>query len=104
MSVSVLLLLPGLGSVTSGGGITMAVLTRTPEPKGVTSTVKMTVAPAGRSTVVARLPVPLVGPVTAPPPVAPTDAQVVAVTLAGRASKTLAPVAVLGPALLTTMV
>ena len=65
---------------------------------------KVTVAPTGRSTVVARAPVPLAGPVTLPPPVAPANAQPAPVTPAGRGSDTLAPVTALGPALLTTMV
>ena len=53
---------------------------------------------------VARAPLPLVGPVTAPPPLLPVDAQVAAVAPAGRGSDTVAPVTALGPALLTTMV
>src|SRR5262245_14656195 len=88
------------------GGVTVAVLTRSPVAEGLTWTVKVkvTVAPGGRVMVVARAPVPLAGPVTLPPPVAPANAQVAAVAPAGRASDRAAPVAVLGPALLTTMV
>ena len=84
----------------------MAVLTRVPVAAGSiwTVKVKVTVAPTGRLTVVARAPVPLLGPVTLPPPVAPANAQVAAVTPAGRGSDSAAPVAALGPALLTVMV
>src|SRR5262245_49092026 len=64
--VSVAVLLPGVGSVTPGGGPTVAVLARVPVADGPIWTVKVnvTVAPAGRSTVVASAPVPPLGPLT----------------------------------------
>src|SRR6516225_10242842 len=104
MSVSLALLLAGLGSVTPAGAVTVAVLSRVPVAEGLTWTVKVkvTLAPAGRSTVVPRAPAPPVGPVTAPPPVAPVNAQLPPVAAAGKGSTTLAPVTAPGPALLTT--
>ena len=88
------------------GGVAVAVLTREPVAVGSiwTVKVKVTVAPTGRLTVVARAPVPLLGPLTLPPPLAPAKAQVAAVTPAGRGSDSAAPVAALGPALPTVMV
>src|SRR5688572_10939688 len=79
-------------------GVAVAVLTRAPVAEGSIWTVKLkvTVAPTGRSTVVARAPVPLSGPLTLPPPVAPANAQVAAVTPAGRGSDSAAPVTSLG--------
>src|SRR5262245_60477310 len=105
LSVSVAVLLPGVGSVTPAGGATVAVLTREPVADGLTWTVyvNVTVAPTGRLTVVARAPAPFAGPVTAPPPVKSVAAQLADVTPAGRASDTLAPVTALGPVLLTTI-
>ena len=104
--MSVALLSAGSGSVTPAGGVTVAVLTSEPVAEGLTRTVKVkvTLALTGRSTVVARAPVPLVGPVTVPPPLLAVAAQVAAVTPAGSGSDTLAPVTALGPLLLTTMV
>src|SRR4029453_8714285 len=106
VSVSLALLSRGSGSVTPAGGLTVAVLARRPVAEGLTRTVKVkvTLAPTGRSTVVARGPVPLAGPLTLPPPVAPANAQVAAVAPAGRGSDTLAPLTALGPSLLTTTV
>ena len=106
VSVSVALLLAGSGSVTPAGGLTVAVLLSVPVADGLTWTVKVkvTLALTGRSTVVARAPLPLAAPVTVPPPVLAVAAQVAAVTPAGRGSDTLAPVTALGPVLLTTMV
>src|SRR5262249_60122150 len=88
------------------GGVTVAVLTSVPVAAGSIWAVKrkVTVAPTGTLTVVARAPLPLKGPVTVPPPVSRTNVQVAAVTPAGRGSDRAAPVASLGPALLTTMV
>src|SRR5262245_19662369 len=99
VSVSVALSLPGLGSVTPAGGLTVAVLVRVPVAEGSiwTMMVKVTVALTGRSTVVARAPLPLRGPVTLPPPVAPANVQLPVVAPAGRGSATLAPVTALGP-------
>src|SRR6516164_4543790 len=106
LSLSVALLLAGLVSVTPAGAVTVAVLVRMPVAEGSIWTVKLkvTVALTGRSTVVARAPLPPRGPVTTPPPVAPWDAQVAEVTPAGRGSDRAAPVTSLGPALLTTIV
>src|SRR5262245_14762767 len=99
LSTSVALLSAGSGSVTPGGGLTVAVLVSEPVAAGLTRTVKVkvTVAPTGRLTVVARAPVPLLGPLTAPPPLLAVAAQVAAVTPAGRGSATLAPLTALGP-------
>src|SRR5262245_48877380 len=90
--VSVSRLLAGLGSVTPAGGLTVAVLANVPVAAGLTWTVKLkvTVALRGRSTVVARAPLPLVGPVTVPPPLLAVVVQVAAVAPAGRGSDTLA--------------
>src|SRR5262245_51827486 len=88
------------------GGVTLAMLTRLPVAVGSSWAVKLkvTVAPTGTLTVVARAPVPLVGPVTTPPPLPRLAVQVAAVTPAGRGSASAAPLAALGPALRTTMV
>src|SRR5262245_19751770 len=87
-------------------GVTVAVLTRLPVAAGsmVTVKIKVTVALGGRVTVVANAPLPVVGPVTVPPPVAPVNVQLAASTPAGKGSDTEAPMAALGPALLTTIV
>ena len=53
---------------------------------------------------VASAPLPLVAPVTLPPPVALTNVQVAPVTPVASGSDSVAPVTSLGPALLTTMV
>src|SRR5438874_95062 len=105
VSVSPSLLLAGSGSATPAGGATVAVLTRLPVADGSiwTVKVKVTVAPTGRFTVVARAALPVSGPVTVPPPVAPAKAQAAEVTPAGRGSDRAAPVASLGPALPTTI-
>ena len=99
VSVSVAVLLAGSGSVTPAGGVTVAVLLRVPVAEGLiwTVKVKVTLALTGRSTVVARVPVPLAGPVTVPPPLLAVAVQVAAVTPAGKGSDTLAPVTALGP-------
>src|SRR5579883_1982032 len=88
------------------GGVTLAVLTRVPVAVGSIWTVKLKVrvAPTGTSMVVFRGPVPLSGPVTLPPPVSLTNVQLAAVTPVGSGSDKVAPVALLGPALLTVMV
>src|SRR5262249_51045770 len=106
VSLSVALLLPGLGSVTPGGGATVAVLSRLPVAAGSiwTVKVKLTVAPTGRPAVAASAPLPPPGPRTAAPPVALANAQLPPVAPAGSRSDTLAPLTALGPALLTTMV
>src|SRR5262245_4712775 len=88
------------------GGVTVAVLVRVPVAVGSIWTVKrkVKVAWTGTLMVVARAPVPLVGPVTLPPPVAPTNVQLAALTPAGTGSDSAAPVTSLGPALVTTVV
>src|SRR5436305_14307399 len=97
VSVSVPVLLAGVGSVTPAGGVTVAVLARAPVAAGSICTVKVkvTVALTGRSTVVARAPAPLAGPVTLPPPLLAVAVQLAVVTPAGRRSDTLAPVKLL---------
>src|SRR6476469_2627038 len=99
LSVSMAVLLPGVGSVTPAGGLTVAVLARLPVAEGSiwTVKVKVTVALTGRLTVVARAPVPLAGPLTVPPPLLAANAQVAAMTPAGSESDTVAPVTALGP-------
>src|SRR5436309_2942924 len=106
LSLSVALLLAGLGSVTPAGGVTVAVLVKLPVAAGSICTVKVKVAVAltGRLAVVARAPLPLAGPVTLPPPLLVLNVQLAAVTPAGRGSNTLAPVTALGPLLRTTRV
>src|SRR5262245_10811318 len=89
------------------GGVTVTVLASEPVADGSTWTVKLkvTVALAGRFTVVARGPLPLAGPVTLPPPVLPANSQLAAVTpAAGSGSEMAAPVTAAGPELLTTIV
>src|SRR5579875_3320850 len=86
VSVSVAVSLVGLGSVTPGGGVTVAVLVRLPVAEGSMWTVKLkvTVALTGKSTVVARAPVPLLGPLTLPPPLLSISVQLAVVTPVGR--------------------
>src|SRR5262245_14980952 len=107
------LLLPWSGSVTPVGGLTVAVLVSRPVAEGSTRTVKVkvTLAPTGRLTVVARAPLPLLGPVTAPPPLLSVASQAARTpggrrgeARSGRRSVTVAPVTALGPLLLTTIV
>src|SRR5947209_3157789 len=108
VSVSVALLLPGVGSVSPLGGATVAVLTRSPvaEGRAVPRTVKTTPlpAPAAMSTTALRLlPEPVAPLVTEALPVV-LEVQVTPVRILGRVSATLAPTASLGPALVTVMV
>src|SRR5262249_10110680 len=105
VSVSVALLLAVLRSVTPLGAVILAMLDNDPVAEGLTWIVNVNVPVAftGRSTVVAKAPAPLVGPVTVPPPLLPVAVQIAAVTPVGKASATLAPLTSLGPALLTTM-
>jgi len=97
VSLSVAELLPGLGSVTPAGAVTVAVLDSVPVAAAEMAalTVYVTDPPAGRLTVSVMLPEPAA--VQVPPP-APTQVQV-AVSEAGNVSATVAPVALLGPAL-----
>src|SRR5436305_442228 len=97
VAVSVAPLLARLGSVTPAGALTVAVLAREPVAAGSiwTMKVKVTVAPTGRLTVVARPPLPPPGPLTAPPPVALANAQLPPVAPVGSESATPAPLAAL---------
>src|SRR4051812_24808159 len=106
VSVSPALLLAGVGSVTPAGGGAGGGLASEPVAEGSICTVKVkvTVALTGRSTVVARAPVPLLGPETLPPPLLAVSVQLAAVTPAGSGSDTLAPLTALGPLLRTTRV
>src|SRR5215471_8860408 len=104
-SVSVAELLPGVGSVTPAGAVTVAVLTRLPVAPAlmVSVTVKVTEPPTGRLTVSLMAPVPDAAPQV--PPLVPAHVQLRAVTPVGSGSATVAPVTALGPvALLTTTV
>src|SRR5690348_15798229 len=87
------------------GGVAVAMLVSVPVAVGLMVTVKLkvTVALTGTLMVVSRAPLPLCGPVTLPPPVSPTNVQLADVTPVGRGSDRVTPVALLGPALLTTM-
>ncbi len=102
VSVSVALLLPGVGSVTPPGTVMVAVFTREPVAVAdtVPVTVKVAVPPTGRSTSAEMFPVPLAGQL-APPAVA--QVHVTPVSSAGKASATVAPTTALGPALLATI-
>jgi hypothetical protein len=96
VSVSVAELLPGMGSRTPLGALTVAVLESDPvaPAETVALAVYVTEPPTGRFTVSAMLPDPLA--VQVPPP-APTHVQV-AVSAAGNVSLTVAPETLLGPA------
>jgi hypothetical protein len=96
-------LVAAVGSVVPTGGAAVAVLTSEPVAAGsiVPVAVKVTVPLAGRSTVAAMFPLPLAGQ-TAPP--AATQVQVTPVIDAGKLSVTVAPRAVLGPALVAVIV
>src|SRR5438874_718924 len=108
VSVSVAVLLARLLSVSPLGGVMVAVLTKVPVALGLilAEKEKVTLASTGKSTLVLKAPVPLLGlpALMAPPPVAPTNVQLSLVTPTGTASKMLAPLATLGPLLLTTIV
>jgi len=69
-SLSVAALLPGVGSVTPAGGVTVAVLTNVPVAQGLTApvTTYVTVLPTGRFTAASlTLPLPLAVKPDAPP-------------------------------------
>src|SRR5262245_10961429 len=102
--VSVAVSSPGVGSVVPTGGVAVAVLARVPMASCATVPVAMKVAdaPAGRSTVVAMAPEPLVSPQT--PPSEALHVHVTPVSTAGKVSLTEAPVTVPGPALTTVIV
>src|SRR5689334_2585666 len=101
VSVSVAVLLPGVGSESPAGTDTVAVLTRLPEaPAEILQTaVKVAVLPTGRLTVALILPTPPAGPV-APP--AYTAVHVTEVMKAGKLSITVAPTLALGPLFVAT--
>src|SRR6516165_2412265 len=100
MSVAVL----SSGVLSPGGTATVAVLVNVPVADGLiwATAVKVTVPPGSRVTVVRMLPLPLAA-ATLEPGVA-TAVQLTAVIAAGKKSVTAWSTAVLGPALLTTMV
>src|SRR3954463_4947834 len=95
-------LLPGVGSVTPAGAVTVAVLLSVPVANAEIEQLAVYVAlpPLGRLTVSLRLPEPEA--VQVPPP-APAHVQV-QVSEAGNVSATVALVALLGPALLAVTV
>ena len=87
VNVSESVLLAELGSDAPGGGVTVAVFTRTPTAAGETVpvAVKVTVPPTGTVTVSLMEPLPLG--LQTPPPV-PTHVQVTPVSAAGNVSVT----------------
>src|SRR5262245_36342332 len=104
VSLSVALLLAGFGSVDPAPAVTVAVLTRTPTAPGATMAVRLnvTVPPTGTLTVELMLPLPA-GALHVPPP-APMHVQVAPESAAASVSITVAPTALLGPALVTVIV
>ena len=106
-SVSVAVLLPGVGSGAPPGGlVTVAVLVSSPvkSPGTAMVRVKVTVASAGRLIgTPAIAPLPLATP-HVPPPVDPPQVQAAVVMPTGSGSSTIAPETPNGPRLLTTMV
>src|SRR5262245_6613532 len=103
--LSVAPLLPGTGSVTPGGGVTVAVLISAPVvPAGtVPLTVNVALVPAGNVTRASMFPVPEAVPHAAPGSVA-EQVQPNPASGTGSASCTRASVTSDGPALLTTTV
>src|SRR5262245_48359586 len=102
VSVSVAVLLAGLVS-NPGGGLTVAVLTKAPVADGLiwATAVKMAVPPGSRVTGVKMLPMPLAAATLEPAEA--TAVQLTEVMADGNRSVTVEATAVLGPALLTTM-
>src|SRR5260370_1190951 len=102
VSVSVAVLLPGVGSVVPAGAATLAVLLRLPvaEAEMFAVTVNVAVPPFARLTVVLMSPVPLVTPQLA----AGAHVQLALLMPAGSVSVTVAPVTALGPPFVTVMV
>jgi len=96
VSVSVALLLPGAGSVTPLGTVTVAVLLSEPVTEGEIEqlAVYVTLPPLGRFTELLMLPEP--DAVQVPPP-APAHVHVQEVSEAGNESATVEPGALLGP-------
>ena len=103
VSVSVVALLAGSGSVAPAGAATVAKLVSEPVANGLiwATAVKMAKPPGSRVTGVKMLPKPL-GTATLDPAEA-TAVQLAAVMAAGNRSITVASTAVLGPLLVTTM-
>jgi hypothetical protein len=105
--VVVLVLLFGVGSVTVGGGDTVAMLVMEPLVPAVPVRVKVTLPPLGRVGM-AKVPackaakVELAG--QAAPPVGEPQVTPLAVKLATAGSLTVAPLAAEGPLLVTTKV
>jgi hypothetical protein len=104
--VSPALLLAGVASVTLAGAVTVAVWAR--DPVAAESTVKVienvTDPPDPTLTVVLRAPVPLEGPETLLTPVTPVRLQLPDAAPEGSGADAVAPTALEGPLLLTTMV
>src|SRR6267378_1611121 len=103
VSVSVAELLPGTGSATPAGSVTVAVLLSLPVAEAliVPVSVYVTAAPTGRFTTSLMLPDPAA--VHVPPPL-PTHVQVAPLIGPGRASVTIAPFAAFGPRFDATIV
>src|SRR5260221_495307 len=103
VSESVAELLPGVGSVTPAGAVTVAVLLSVPVARleMVQLAVYVTLPPDGRLTV--SLMLPAKGPAVQVPPLAPTQV-VLQVREAGKVSATVEPGAALGPVLLAVIV
>ena len=103
VSVSVALLLPGVGSVTPAGVATEAVLLKVPVALAdkVPVAVKVAVPPFIRFTLALILPLPLAGQLELAEAV---QVQVTPDSDAGKVSATVAPVTSFGPPLLATMV
>src|ERR1700687_2522359 len=103
VSVSVALLLAGVGSVTPAGAAMVAVLLMVPlaPPATVALTVKVAVPPLSRLTEAAMLPLPLAGQLE---PAEAAQVQAPKVRFAGAVSVTVAAVTALGPLLVATRV
>jgi hypothetical protein len=104
VSVSVAVLLPGVGSVTPVGAETLAVFAIVPSASSATVAVNVKVAelPLVKLTVVLMLPVPAAAPQLEP--FVAVQVHVALVNLAGNVSTTGALVTLLGPLLVTTIV
>lgn len=103
VTVVVPVLLPGVGSVVPGGGLTLATLVKVPLASKATLTWKVTVARASLAKVVLPL---MAVPVTLAVAVTPglVTMLVMVPKPAGRLSLQLAPATALGPLLPITMV
>ena len=103
VSVSVAVLLLGVGSVVPKGTDTVAVFTRLPvNPDGIDKVIVYVTEPLkGMATVSTILPTPFVVPLAPPANVADQNVMVVP---NGAVSETVAPITLLGPKLLATTV